>query len=150
MPPRRNLFIVLLGVFAVGLTLQLVRTGSPDLAVSCDEVGFAMSTEEVALGDPVQWTLTGPRGSAYFLALGVASFTRQPDGTFRSVPDSGRVREQTQQLSEDIEVGDDCRDTGVFAVLPPVKTGPHSVAVFRRTPERIERVSTRPLRIVAE
>ncbi len=149
-PPRRNLFIVLLGVFAVGLTFQLVNSGSPDVAVSCDAPAFALSKEETELGKAVQWTVTGPDSGVYFLALNVESFERAVDGTFSSVPADGRPRSQTQQLSDDVDVGDDCRDTGVFGVLAPVSAGDHTVGLFRRTPTTIERVATRALTVVTE
>ena len=149
-PSRRNLYVVLVGVLAIGVTVQVAGTGSPDVATSCEKAAFALSEEEVALSDPVQWTVTGPDDGAYFLALDVAEFTAGPDGTFTSVPYAGRERAKTQQLSEDIDVGDDCRDSGVFGVLPPVEPGSHTVSLFRRTPGRIERVADTPLRLTAD
>jgi len=148
-PPRRNLLIVLLGVFAVGLTFQLINSGSPDLTVSCDAATFALAKEETQLGKAVQWTVTGPDDGVYFLALNVESFARNADGTFTSTPADGRARDQTQQLSDDVDVGSDCKDTGVFGVLAPVAEGAHTVGLFRRTPTGIDRVAAKPLAVVA-
>ncbi|HVE98582.1 MAG TPA: hypothetical protein VNA12_05320 [Mycobacteriales bacterium] len=130
--------------------MRFLGTASPDLGTSCETPAFALSREEAPLGEPVQWTVTGPDDGRYFLALDVAEFTAAPDGTFTSVPYAGRARDRTQQLSADIDVGDDCRDTGVFGVLAPVQPGPHTVSLFRRSPGRIERVADRPLRVLAE
>ncbi|HVE62462.1 MAG TPA: hypothetical protein VNB94_01480 [Mycobacteriales bacterium] len=139
---------MLLGVFAVGLTFQLVNSGSPDVAVSCDAPAFALAKEETRLTKAVQWTVTGPDDGVYFLALNVESFERAADGTFRSVPASGRTRDQTQQLSDDVDVGGDCRGTGVFGVLAPVQVGDHTVGLFRRTPTTIERVASKKLTVI--
>lgn len=146
-PSRRNLYIALAGVIVVGTAVQVIGAASPDLATSCESAAFALSEAETPLGEPVQWTVTGPDTGAYFLALDVAEFTAQPDGTFTSVPYAGRDRERTQQLSADIDVGGDCRETGVFGVLAPVRPGNHTVSLFRRTPGRIERVASAPLRV---
>lgn len=134
----------------IGTAVQVAGTGSPDVETSCSVPSFALSEREVPLGDPVQWTVTGPDSGAYFLALDVAEFTASPDGTFTSVPYAGRDRAKTQQLSADIDLGDDCRHTGVFGVLAPVEVGEHTVSLFRRAPGRIERVADEPLRILAE
>ncbi len=147
-PPRRNLFVVLLGVFAVGLTLQLVR-GDGDIALttSCTTPAFALSVDESLPRRPVRWSMTGPDTGVYVLAIDTVDFSRNANGTYSPLPAPGVPKEEIQAASRPTRLGDGCRESGTFSVVS-VPAGKHTVTMFRLTPDRAEKLTSAPFTVL--
>jgi len=147
-PPRRNLFLTLLGVLAVGVTLQLVRAdGDIELTTSCTTPAFALSELAAARGRPVRWSMTGPDDGLYILAVDTGDFTRNDNGTYSPLPAAGVDRADIQAASPPTRLGEECRETGTFSIVS-VPPGEHSVTMFRLTPARAERLGSTPFTVL--
>lgn len=147
-PPRRNLFMLLLGIFAIGITLQLVRAdGDIELTTSCTVPAFALSTDESAPGRPVRWSITGPDTGVYVLAVDTADFARNDNGTYSPLPAPGVAKEEIQAASRPTRLGEECRESGTFSIVS-VPAGAHTVTLFRLTTDRAERLTSTPFTVL--
>ena len=148
MPPRRNLLVILVGVLAVGITLQLFRgEGDIELTTSCTTPAFALSTEESAKGRPVRWAITGPRSGVYVLAIDTADFARNANGTYSPLPAAGVPKEEIQAASAPVRLGEKCRESGTFSIVS-VPPGKHTITLFRLSPDQAERLTSRPFTVL--
>ena len=121
----------------------------PALATSCTTPAFALSTYSTDSHKTIRWAVTGPRGSRFALAIGVARFTTGSDGRLSPVPDPG-LDATEMRSTPPTTVGGDCKADGTFGVvLPP---GTYAVRLFRisvtdSTPAHLDQVAEKQLTI---
>lgn len=138
------------GIAAFILVGALVKsagtTSQPKVAPDCGHSRLLLSATSVAQGGLVRWTATGPAKGTVVLAIDVARFTRDKDGTLRRVPSTGRPLEATRTASvEEQLVG--CTGSGLFGAAVPA--GEHTVSLFRVSDAGAESVASARLRVTA-
>jgi hypothetical protein len=118
-------------VAAVVITIIVIRAGQgsspPELETSCTTPAFALSTYAIDSNQTVRWAATGPAGSRFALAIGVAGFTKAADGHLAPVPDEG-VAPRGTRTTAPAEMDDDCTADGTFGVVLPA--GRYTVRMF--------------------
>ena len=121
-------------IAAVIITVIIIRAGQgsppPDLKTSCTTPAFALSTYSTTSHKTVRWAATGPAGTHFALAIGVARFTPAPDGHLAPVPDPG-VAARGTRTSAPQEMGDDCKADGTFGIV--LSPGTYTVRLFTIT-----------------
>lgn len=128
-PPPRPTWRWLLAAIALVIVVAGVRGGlsshPPALRKSCTTPAFALSGGSVKVRHLVRWSVTGPPGTRFALAVGVASFTLAPSGKLLPVADGPHP---TQVVTPVDVLGRGCTGNGAFGVSVPA--GRYAVRMF--------------------
>jgi hypothetical protein len=104
------------------------KPSAPPIAASCTKPAFALSTYTPKQARPVTFSVVGPPGKIYTLAVDTLTFEHQPQGGWTAVPAPGR--EESVVLVR-VKPFKKCRTAGIFAL--PVPLGAHTVTLFELT-----------------
>ena len=143
----RRVPIILVVVVAGVLLFTGHGPPPPALETSCTTPAFALSTYNTPAHKTVGWSVTGPAGSRFALAIGVARFTTGTDGRLSPVPDPG-VAVRSMRSTPPTTIDRDCKAHGDFGVALPA--GTYSVRLFiinvsDTKPTRMEQVAEKKL-----
>jgi hypothetical protein len=132
-PPRRSTWKWTVGGVAAIIVAIIVRSGldsrAPSLTTSCTTPAFALSSSNTHRGSIVRWSATGPAGSHFLIAIGVARL--EPDATvgqLHAVPDPGHSAGTTEEAVPATALSAKCTGNGAFSVSVPA--GRYNVRMF--------------------